>query len=324
MHSQINDILSFINKSDHFLITAHQSADGDAFASMLATAYILELWGKSYEIVIHDDVIDQKYQFLWGIDKINTFSAKLKKDFEAAIVLDVPSLKRIGDPAQLLPSRKYCVKIDHHPVEEDFAEYSLVDTQASSTSQLLYELVEAARISLTSDLAQLIFTGIMYDTGRFSFSNTRKRDFEIAAILTGHQVKPHLIANQLFYSSSFQSMKTLGFALNNLEIYLDGILSIIFLPYTLMIENNHSEIEELANYSVAIRGVEVGLFIREVEPNFFKVSLRSRGRINVNLIAKTLGGGGHEHAAGTRFKGRYEDLKDRLIREVEKHANLAK
>jgi len=320
MQSKISDILTFIKKSDNFLITAHQSADGDAFASILAIAYILEKWGKTFDIVIHDDSIDQKYQFLWGIEKIKSTSSKIKNNFNSAIVLDVPSIKRIGDPAKLLPPRERCVKIDHHPIEEDFAKFSLVDTQASSTSQLIYEFIERAQIPLSPQLAQIIFTGIMYDTGRFSFSNTRKRDFEIAAVLTGHDVKPHIIANHLFFSSSFQSMKILGFALNNLQVYVDGMLSIIFLPYAMMKDNNHAEIEELANYSVAIRGVEVGLFIREVEPNYFKVSLRSRGRINVNLIAKSLGGGGHEHAAGARFRGKFEDLKERLIAEVEKYA----
>ncbi|UCF62663.1 MAG: bifunctional oligoribonuclease/PAP phosphatase NrnA [bacterium] len=320
MKSKVSEILNFIKKSDNFLITAHQSADGDAFASILATAYILENWDKNFHIIIHDDSIDQKYQFLWGIDKIKTISAGIQNKFDSAIVLDVPSMKRIGDPARLLPPRERCVKIDHHPIEEDFAEFSLVDTQASSTSQLIYELIEVAQIPLTTQLAQIIFTGIMYDTGRFSFSNTRRRDFEIAAVLTGYDVKPHIIANYLFFSSSFQSMKILGYALNNLQIYLDGILSIIFLPYAMMKNNNHAEIEELANYSVAIRGVEVGLFIREVEPNFFKVSLRSRGKINVNLIAKSMGGGGHEHAAGTRFRGNFEDLKRGLIAEVEKCA----
>jgi phosphoesterase RecJ-like protein len=104
-----------------------------------------------------------------------------------------------------------------------------------------------------------------------------------------------------------------------MQVYLDGKASIIYLPKDVMSKKNHAEIEELANYSVAIKGVEVGLFIREIEPAFFKVSLRSRGRANVNTIAKIFGGGGHAHAAGMRYKGNFEDLKNKLVSEISKH-----
>jgi phosphoesterase RecJ-like protein len=318
MRIQLRKILDFIENTNNFLITSHQNADGDAFASVLATAYLLEYWKKSYQIIIHDNAIDQKYQFLWGIEKIKSFDPDSKQNFDAAIVLDVPNLERIGKPAVLLPGKDKCIKIDHHPVEEEFAELSMVDITASSTSQVIFDMIEESSIPLSQELAQIIYTGIMYDTGRFSFSNTRKRDLEIAAILFDYDVKPHLIANHMFFSNSFDSMKTLGYALNNMQVYLDGSLSIIFLPYEVMRNNTQAEVEELANYSVSIRGVEVGLFIREIEPEFYKVSLRSRGRINVNIIAKIFGGGGHDHAAGARFKGSIKELKDKMIREVDK------
>ena len=86
-----------------------------------------------------------------------------------------------------------------------------------------------------------------------------------------------------------------------------------------MNENNQSEIEELANYSVAIRNVEVGLFVREIKPNFLKVSFRSKGKVNVNAIAREFDGGGHEHAAGCRFKGSFQELKEKLLKTVEAH-----
>jgi phosphoesterase RecJ-like protein len=318
MLEKIRKFLKFIERTDNFLITSHQNADGDAFASVLATAYLLEHFKKSYQIIIHDQEIDHKYHFLWGIDKIKSFNPTHETVFNAAIVLDVPNIERIGDPAVLLPTKKNCVKVDHHPLEEDFSGLSIVDTEASSTSQIIFDIIEESSIPMSPDLAQIIFTGIMYDTGRFSFSNTRQRDFEIAAILSKYNVKPSNIAHQLFFNSSFESMITLGYALNNLQVYLDGNVSIIFLPYEVMKDNSQAEVEELANYSVAIRGVEVGLFIREIDPGFYKISLRSKGLVNVNTIAKKFGGGGHDHAAGARFRGSFEELKNRMINEVEK------
>jgi len=318
MEETISKILDFINDHDNYLVTTHMNADGDAYAAVLAMAYFLEKMGKISEIVINDQAKDTKYQFLRGWDKIISFSEKLPAKHDAAIVLDVPSKARMGAPSKLLPASDKCVKIDHHPGEEHFSKLNLVDTTASSTCQLIYEIFERAGTGFDLDLATMVFSGIMYDTGRFSFSNTRQRDFEIAAYLLQYGVKPHDIANRLFFSSSFESMRVIGKGLSEMETHLDGRLCIIFLPLSVMQNNNHSEIEELANYSVAIKGSEVGLFIREAKPNFFKVSFRSRGLVNVNKVAKAFGGGGHAHAAGCKYQGKYGDLKTSLIAEIRK------
>lgn len=323
MKKVILKILEFISTEDNYLVTTHQNADGDAYASVLAMAYFLEKLGKKYKIVIHDENKETKYQYLWGWDKITSFSSDQGKDvkFDAAIILDVPSKSRIGNPSKLLPSPTKCVKVDHHPEEENLSHLNLVDTAASSTCQLIYEIFSQSNIQFNFDLANIIFCGIMYDTGRFSFSNTRQRDFEIAAHLLKFGVKPHDVANRIFFSSSFESMRIIGKGLADMEMHLDGKVCIIFLPLSVMQNNNHSEIEELANYSVAIKGSEVGLFIRETKPNFFKVSFRSRGVINVNKVAKTFGGGGHAHAAGCRYEGSFDELKQRLIQEFRKQLN---
>ncbi|HFE65546.1 MAG TPA: bifunctional oligoribonuclease/PAP phosphatase NrnA [Caldithrix sp.] len=316
MEKALKEILGFIKKADNFLLTAHINADGDAYASVLAVAYLLEVWGKQYRIVFNDKQPEAKYSFMWGFEKVQSYSPEKDYHFQAAIALDVPSLNRIGDPAKLLPAREFCVKIDHHPQEEDFARYSLVNTRASSTSQLVYELISLSGIALNQELATLLFSGIMYDTGRFSFSNASLRAFQIAADLMRYQVQPSDIANHMFFDNSFQSMKIIGYGLEHMKSYLDGKLCVIYLPRDVSEEDSHSEIEELANYSVSIKNVEVGLFIRQVKPDFFKVSFRSKGRVNVNTIARALGGGGHNHAAGCRFRGDFQTLLSRLIEEV--------
>lgn len=318
MEKRVRQILNFIEENDHFLLTAHMNADGDAYASVLAMAYFLNRLGKEYQIVFHDQRIDQKYRFLWGFDQIQSYRPDMEGGYRAAIVLDVPSRKRIGDPAKLLPDPAHCLKIDHHPLEDNFAQLHLVDTGASSTSRLVYEVVTRSAIPMDENMARCLFSGIMYDTGRFSFSNTSRRDFEVAAELLKFPVKPYEIANHIFFNNSFESMKVIGYGLANMESLLDGKLAIIHLPLEVMKRNNHSEIEELANYSVAIHGVEVGLFVREIEPNFYKVSFRSRGRVNVNAIARLFDGGGHLHAAGCRFRGSYPEFRQKVADEIKK------
>lgn len=321
MKKVISAILRFISSQDNYLVTTHQNADGDAYASILAVAYFLEKMGKKYKIVIQDENKDTKYQYLWGWEKIISFSKELDWNFDAAIVLDVPSKSRMGEPSQLLPPPEKCIKIDHHPAEDRLSNINLVDTAASSTCQLIYEVISRSNIQFDFDFANLVFCGIMYDTGRFSFSNTRQRDFEIAAHLLQFGVKPHDVANRIFFSSSFESMRIIGKGLADMEMHLEGRVCIIFLPLSVLQNNNHSEIEELANYSVAIKGSEVGLFIRETKPKFYKISFRSRGLINVNEVAKTFGGGGHAHAAGCRFQGSFDELKQKLLQEFRKQLN---
>jgi len=316
MKEVCQQILDFIDHHNNYLVTTHMGADGDAYGSVLAMVYFLEKMDKTYDIIFHDQKLDTRYQFLWGWQKIVSFHENLKKEFDAALILDVPSKNRMGDPSKLLPHQNLCVLVDHHPEENGIAHINLVDEQASSTCQLVYEILSRSEFQMDDTLALLIFSGIMYDTGRFSFSNTRKRDFEIAAELLSFDVKPNEVANQLFFSSSFESMRTIGRGLADMEVQLDGRLCIVFLPLELMQKNNHGEIEELANYSIAIKGSEVGLFIREADKDFFKVSLRSRGAVNVSTVAKALGGGGHAHAAGCRYKGKFSDLRNILISEV--------
>lgn len=319
MTQKIKRILEFLENNDNYLLTAHMNADGDAYGSMLAMAYFLEKKNKRYRIILDDQKLEKKYEYFWGFDKIQHFDESISPDFNAAVVLDVPSRKRIGEPARLLPSPEKCVKIDHHPVEDNFAAYYLIDTKASSTSRLVFDLLKESDIKLSDAVATLLFSGIMYDTGRFSFSNTSRKDFLAAAELLRYKVVPFEISNRIFFDNSLAAMKIIGYGLANLESCLDGRLAIIHLPLKIMNENYSSEIEELANYSVSIKGVEVGLFVREISPGSFKVSFRSKGRVNVNAIARAFDGGGHLHAAGCHYQGTYSELRKKLLAETLKN-----
>ena len=317
-NSSTKHIIDFLKSADNFLITAHMNADGDAYASMLAMAYLLKEWNKSYRLILNDQQLEEKYAFMWGFEQIESYDPDKQYKFNYAIAVDVPSRQRMGEIADILPAAENCIKVDHHPVEDNFAKYQFVDVAASSSSQLVYEVIKDCNLPMTDDLANLLFSGIMYDTGRFSFSNTNIRDFQVAADLLKNNVNPHQIANRLFFDNTFEALHTLGYGLSKLESHLDGQVAIIYLPLEIMEKTNHSEIEDLANFPVSIKGVEVGLFIREIKPGFFKVSFRSKGRLNVNNIAQDFDGGGHDHAAGCRFEGEYEKLHDGLIEAIRK------
>ena len=312
--------MDFIKRHDHFLLSGHINADGDAIAAVLAMQMFLQKLGKTAHAVFSDKKLDSRFDYLKNFERIINYDPQngFTKKIESAIILDVPGYKRLGDVAKLLPSKQNVVKIDHHPSEDIMGEIDWVDEQASSTTSMIFEILDLSGLTIDIELAKAVFTGIVYDTGRFSFSNTTARDFYIAAQMVQTGVKPSEITNRVFFENSFTALKTIGKGLASLENYLDGAVNVIYLDADDMSKNDQSEIEELANYSVAIRGGEVGLFIREIEPNFHKVSFRSHGKVDVNVVAKAFDGGGHARAAGCRIRGSKNEIIQRILEEIRK------
>lgn len=315
----VQKIINFIKQNNNFLLSAHVNADGDAIASTLAMSLLLEYLQKDYFIVFNDQEIDSRFNYLQNFDKIIHYNKKLDLPITSAVICDVPGLHRLGDVEKLLPDFSKIVKIDHHPIEDNFAVISMVDETASSTTHLVYEIIETLDMPVSVEMAKAIYTGIVYDTGRFSFSNTTARDMYICAKMIDAGVNPFEITDRIFFSSSFKALQTIGTGLANMENYLDGQVIVIYLRHNEMKNNHQGEVEELANYSVAIRGGKVGLFIRETKPGFHKVSLRSKCDVDVNAVAKKFGGGGHTRAAGCRFEATKEEILQKLLAEIKKY-----
>lgn len=310
--------LEFIQQRDNFLVSAHINADGDAYGAALAVARYLHVAGKRYQVVFHDAEADDRYRFLWGYPQIIFGAENHQKRYDAAILVDVSSRKRLGAVADLLPGEEACLKIDHHPSEESFCRQELQMTEASSTCRLIYEMVTRGNVPLDFYQAETLFTGLMFDTGRFSFSNTSQRDFEIAAHLLSFGVDPAKVARRVFFSSDIAVLKAVGYGLANLESFLEGRVCLMYLPLEVMQSASPPSIEDLANQSLGSGGFEVGIFIRQNEPGKLKVSLRSRGMVDVNQVARVFGGGGHTSAAGCRSEDTLPELKRKLIEEISK------
>jgi len=316
---QAKSVINFIKNHDNFLVSAHINADGDAIASVLSVGMMLKHFGKKHYMVLHDQNIDDRFNYMAGFENIIPYSDQLDLGINAAIILDVPGTHRLGDVAQMLPDREHTAKIDHHPPEDDFAIVNMADDTASSTTHLIYEVIETSEMPMDKELAKAIYTGIVYDTGRFSFSNTTARDMNIGGKMIDLGADPAEINNRIFFENSFHALRTIGKGLANLESFFEGAVNIIYLDYEAMNNGDQSEIEELANYSVAIRGGQVGLFVREVKPQFHKVSFRSKSDVDVNRVAKAFNGGGHTRAAGCRIEGTKEEVFKKVLDELARH-----
>ena len=318
-------IIQFIEVNDNFLISSHINSDGDAIASAVTMQMLLNKLGKKSVLVFNDQKLDNRFNYLAGFENILSYKENIDLSahfsdgkIENAVILDVPSYGRLGDVTSMLPEKENIIKIDHHPFENAMGMIDWVDENVSSTTVLVHEVVEASGLPIDNKMAEAIFTGIVYDIGRFSFSNTTARDLYVCSKMVDIGVKPSDITNRIFFENSLSALKTIGKGLYSLENYLDGAVNVIYLAYEDMQNNNQNEIEELANYSVAIRGGKVGLFIREVQKNFHKISFRSHSNVDVNKVAKAFNGGGHSRAAGCRIDGTKEEIVSKIIAEIKK------
>lgn len=321
MHMPQNEVLAFLRSHDGFLLSSHVNADGDAISALLAMGNLLTKLGKRHRIILHDKTPDQKFKFLPQFETIESYySGMLKGDtIRSAILLDTPGFGRIGDVATLVKSGQIIeiLNIDHHESNDGFGTLRFLDERASSSSELVYRLCRRLNVPFDASLASQIYTGIMFDTGRFQFANTSPDTFMICAEMVAAGAQPDLISGAVYNEKSYESIRTLGKVLLTLERYLDGKVCMMHIPK----EDFHEDIdlEGFVDYGIAIREVEVSVFFKEYETNRYRLSLRSRGKVNVNQLASAFSGGGHARAAGCFIDGPLKEAKRQLLEELKKY-----
>lgn len=308
----LSQIQSCIEKGDHFLITTHKRVDGDAIASTLIFADLLERLGKKHWILI-DDQIPHKFEFVNRIDKIIPYDKLGTIDPQILVILDASNLDRIGRVRKFITSGSTVINMDHHPGNEKFGTYNLVDTEESSTVELVYYLYSCFDIPFNKDTATTIFMGIMSDTGRFRFPNTTYRSFMVCAEMVKLGVSPCDVAEQLYYNHTPETQLALAAALSSLEFHYDGTVSCMHLQNSRMGSNNLVDTEGFVDYLLQIKGTKVEFFMLEEKKDSFRVSFRSKCEVDVNEVAKQFGGGGHKRASGCYVQGKLPDVKKKIL-----------
>ncbi|MGD9677162.1 MAG: bifunctional oligoribonuclease/PAP phosphatase NrnA [Vulcanibacillus sp.] len=312
---QLIEAGKFINENDDFLIVSHVHPDGDTISSSLAIAYILNIMGKSYQL-INQDKIPDKYNFLDMSYKFEVISS-IEKKYTNLITLDIAEINRAGNINELLNKKVRILNIDHHFTNDNFGEINIVMPSAAATTEVIYYLINKMGIQFDKNLATYIYTGLLTDTGGFRYSNTNSNVMRIAAEMLEYDISPASIAEITLETITKNYLEILKKALSNLEI-VEG-LSIAWTTLTYSdLANLEEETEGIVSYARNIEGVEVGIFFRETSPNEYKVSLRSRNFINVGTIAQVFGGGGHNRAAGFSYSGLLDSIKSELLAEIKK------
>ncbi len=310
----IEEVAALLREGDDFLITSHVNTDGDSIASCLALLALLKAQGKRGTVVLQDPP-PANFDFLQGVDEIGIAGETPARSARFAAVLDCPDLERSGTAREYVADDARVVNVDHHKGNTNFGTANLVTGEVSSTSELLYHLIGHAGLDVDRDLAELLYTGILYDTGGFRYSLTTATTLDVAADLVRHGARLDMIADRVFNSSSLEQVKMMGKAVESLELVENGRIALLHLGER---EMSTANADEAVNYGLMIRGVEVTLLLKEDTHERYRVSLRSRDRVDVDKVAAAFGGGGHNRASGCRMEGVREQVMQALVREVVK------
>jgi bifunctional oligoribonuclease and PAP phosphatase NrnA len=291
-------ILRVLRDGERYLVCSHTRLDGDAVGSMLALGHLIEQMGKHADLVTADRVPLQ-YKNLPGADRIRTVE-HVDGFYDAVILLECDSLQRAR--LQGLESF-YQINIDHHVSGRQFANLNWIDDQAVSVGEMVHRLVQAAGAIITPELATCLYVTILTDTGGFCYGSIGESTFALARHLVLAGADPVAIAKDVYYSSPASKMLLLGTALSRVK--REGRVAWLYVTHRDMV--NTCAIDEdsdgIVNFAIAVEGVEAAFFLRELPEGRVRVSLRSKGAVNVAAIAEHFGGGGHESSAGCTLDG---------------------
>jgi phosphoesterase RecJ-like protein len=312
----IQKIIEIINRHQKFLITAHVKLDGDAVGSELAVYLLLKSLGKDATIYNQDKTPDN-YRFLPGSDMIiNTLPPP--DSFEVAFILDCSELDRVGDEALRIGTVKTLVNIDHHISNGGFCEVRLIDPRASSTGELVFRLLTEMKATISPEMATNLYTAIITDTGDFHYGNTGKDTFFTAGHLVESGADPQWISENIYENFPMAKVRLMAKAMQTLSFDCQDRVGslVIFLKDFEETGALWEHSEGLVNLPRSIEGVEISILCTELPDGNFKISLRSKGRTNIERVARAFGGGGHVNASGCRIEGNIDTVKKRLLEAI--------
>lgn len=303
----IETLLSVVRSHQRFLVTSHARPDGDAVGSVLATLHLLEAMGKE-AIAVMADPVPATFQALPGTERIARVQPSTPA--EIAIVLECDSIARTGYP-QL--AAEWTMNIDHHQSGVAFATVNWIDPQAPAVGAMLYELAIASGIAISPALASCLYTAILTDTVHFTSQSTTAETFALAEHLVNLGADAGSIAEAVYHSCRPARLWVLGAALRRFRMVGPVAWSAITHGEITEAGAETEDCEGIVNYVVGVKGVRAGVFLRELPNGSFRASLRSKGALDVAVIAEGLGGGGHRNASGCTLEGPLERAVERVM-----------
>ncbi len=299
------------------LLTAHRNPDGDAIGSQLAIAELAERIGVE-AVIVNRDETPANLSMLPGAERVQV-SDSLPEDFpekyDLVVTVECPELERAGfDALTQLP----ILNIDHHPANPAYGVVNYLDDVSPAVGEMVWRLYGELGVQPSANAATNMFAALSTDTGDFRYSNATGRAFRAAAEMVDSGAEPTRVANWVHNNRSLASVRLLGESLRTLRILCDGRLALITADQDAFrrAEAGPEDTEETVNVPRSITGVEAVAYFKQWEPDVVRVSLRSRGSVDVRAVAASFGGGGHTNAAGCTITGELSEIEDRVTAAV--------
>ena len=301
-----------IDKGRKFLVVSHVDPDGDAVGSAFAACFALTGLGKDASVYLQDSV-PYRYRFLpRPAAVLHQFP---ENGYDAVFVVDCGDLHRVGDSYDALKRKGVLINIDHHEANGAFGQINIIDDRASSTAEILYLILKSLEVRFTSDIAVNLYTAVVTDTGSFRYENTTERAFSICEEMIGFGVNPAYVAAKVYENHPKERLQLLCRVLATLETFHEDRIALALVSGDMFSQThtNPEHTEGFVDYLREIDSVEVACLLRELDSGRYKISMRSKERVDVASIARTFGGGGHHRAAGCTMEGDLATVKNILI-----------
>ena len=310
-----------IRSRHRFLIASHVRPDGDAIGSQLAMAFALQQLGKQARVVSRDKPPAPMLAFP-GVTEIEIVD-HVTDPADAVIVMECGDLARTGVKGL---DAGFVINIDHHPGNTMYGDVNWFDLSAAACGEMVFELIRALGVTLTEEMATHVYVAILTDTGSFHYSNITPRTFDICRQCMEAGVSPPAVARSIFDSNNLGRLKLFGAVLSRMRLDDSGRIAVVHVDRQLAQDcgGTYDDTEGLINLPLTVKEILAVVFFKENAPGDWRVSMRSKGDIDVNAVAKVFGGGGHKNASGCSAQGSLAELtelfRQRLTDAIERAA----
>ena len=304
------EVARAIRDRQSFVLTSHARPDGDAIGSQLALAFALDRLGKSVRLFDRDPA-PAPYRAFPGVDRIEV-TDRVAGAADAAIVLECANLSR---PEVAGLEDLFVINIDHHAGNAMYGAVNWFDEGAAACGEMVGDLIDALEVPWTPEIATQLYLAISTDTGSFRYGHLTARTYEACRRIAETGVDPALLSRQIFDSYGIGRVKLTGALLNAMELYAEDHLALLYLDDELLAACGATidDSEGLVNLPLGAQDIVAATLFKKQTDGTHRVSLRSKGRVDVRKVAQRWAGGGHANAAGCTMRGDYADVKVEMV-----------
>ena len=310
----LQEIVDAIGARRRFVVSSHSRPDGDSIGSSVSMALALRALGKEARVV-HKDRAPAPLLGFPGVSGIE-IADRAGDDFEAGIIMECGELARTGVAGL---EGRFLINIDHHPGNAGFGQINWFDSSAAACGEMVFDLIRALDVPLSVEIATHIYLAVLTDTGSFHYSSISPRTFDICRLTLEAGVDPVEVAHTVYNSNNIGRLRLFGCVLNAMRTDHSGRIAILHLDHEMAREagGTYDDTEGLINEPLTVKEIQAVVFFKQIEGDEYRVSMRSKGDVDIGAVARELGGGGHKNAAGCTVTGPIDALQQTLVKKME-------